>query len=81
MKLLLDTQIWLWLALEPERLRPEVAERLSDPKNELWLSPIIVWEVLLLARRAASNSGRTRPGGFARRWRTSPFERLTLTMK
>ena len=50
MKLLLDTQIWLWLALEPERLRPEVAERLSDPKNELWLSPISVWEVLLLAR-------------------------------
>jgi PIN domain nuclease of toxin-antitoxin system len=51
LKYLLDTQTWLWLALEPQRLRREVAECLRDPNNELWLSPISVWEVLLLAEK------------------------------
>ncbi|MFH1177701.1 MAG: type II toxin-antitoxin system VapC family toxin [Acidobacteriota bacterium] len=49
MKLLLDTHIWLWSLLEPERLTPAVAAALSDPKTELWLSPVTVWETLMLA--------------------------------
>jgi PIN domain nuclease of toxin-antitoxin system len=37
--------------LQPARLRGEVAERLADPDNELWLSPVSVWEVLWLAEK------------------------------
>ena len=51
MRLLLDTHIFLWSLLEPERLRPEVAAALEDKSNELWLSPIVIWEVLMLAER------------------------------
>ena len=51
MKLLLDTHIWLWMLLEPERLAPEVADHLRDAGNELWLSPISVWEAILLAEK------------------------------
>lgn len=51
MRLLLDTHIWLWALLEPRRLASPVAEALVDPSNELWLSPISVWECLLLAER------------------------------
>lgn len=51
MKLLLDTHIWIWSLLEPERLSRRVARRLEDSANELWLSPISVWETLLLAER------------------------------
>ena len=51
MKLLLDTQTWVWSALEPGRINPRTAETLVDSQNELWLSPISVWEVLLLARK------------------------------
>ncbi|MGH9013400.1 MAG: type II toxin-antitoxin system VapC family toxin [Acidimicrobiia bacterium] len=51
MRLLLDTHIWLWSLLEPERLAGPVSRRLEDPANELWLSPISVWEALLLAER------------------------------
>lgn len=51
MKLLLDTHIWLWSFLQPERLTRRVAEALEDPENELWLSPISVWEALMLAER------------------------------
>ena len=51
MRLLLDTHIWLWSHLEPERLRPKVAAELESPANELWLSSISVWETLVLAAR------------------------------
>ena len=51
MRLLLDTHIWLWSLLEPSRLGPRTAAALEDPDNELWLSPISVWETLMLAER------------------------------
>jgi len=51
MKLLLDTHIWPWSHAEPERLARRVAGALGDARNELWLSPISVWEFLLLVRR------------------------------
>jgi len=50
-KLLLDTHIWLWSHLEPERLRRRVSAALVSPDNELWLSPISIWEVMLLIER------------------------------
>lgn len=51
MKLLLDTHIWLWSLLEPRRLSRRVTKALTAPDTELWLSPISVWEVLLLAEK------------------------------
>lgn len=63
MKLLLDTHIWLWSHLEPDRLRKRVRAALLAPANELWLSPISVWEVLLLVER-----GRVTIDGDPRAW-------------
>src|SRR4029077_11907107 len=51
MKFLLDTHIWLWSALEPARLSKRVKAALENRDNELWLSPISVWETLVLARK------------------------------
>ncbi len=51
MKLLLDTHIWLWSTLEPERLSRRVDKVLADPANELWLSPISVGELIVLLRK------------------------------
>ena len=51
MKLLLDTHIWLWALLEPGRLGRGVKQQLENGGNELWLSPISVWETMLLAER------------------------------
>lgn len=50
-RLLLDTHIWLWALLDPERLSPAVRAELASAENELWLSPISVWEAMLLAER------------------------------
>ncbi len=51
MRLLLDTHIWLWSHLEPERLSRKVRAALVSPDNELWLSSISIWEVMLLIER------------------------------
>lgn len=48
MKLLLDTHIWLWSLREPRRLSRRVQRVLGDTGNELWLSPVSLWEALLL---------------------------------
>jgi len=51
MKLLLDTHIWIWSVLEPERLRRRVAAELNNSENELWLSPVSIWEAMLIHRK------------------------------
>jgi len=51
MRLLPDTHIFIWGLMKPERLSSRVAEALEDPANELWLSPIVIWEVLILAEK------------------------------
>jgi PIN domain nuclease of toxin-antitoxin system len=51
MKYLLDTHIWLWSSMQPDRLSRRVAKILADTENELWLSPISIWELTLLCRK------------------------------
>ena len=51
MRLLLDTHVWAWSLVEPERLGAEARAALADPDNELWLSPISAWELALLIVR------------------------------
>lgn len=48
MKLLLDTHIWVWSHTDAARLRPRVARELARAGNELWLSPVSIWELILL---------------------------------
>jgi len=51
MKLLLDTHIWLWSLLAPGKLTRRVARALENEENELWLSPISLWELPILVER------------------------------
>jgi PIN domain nuclease of toxin-antitoxin system len=50
-KLLLDTHIWLWSTIEPQRITRRVEKALTDPTNELWLSPVSVGELIVLLRK------------------------------
>jgi PIN domain nuclease of toxin-antitoxin system len=47
MKLLLDTQLLLWAAGEPERLSKHARELLGDPRNELLFSAVSLWEIAI----------------------------------
>jgi PIN domain nuclease of toxin-antitoxin system len=51
LKLLLDTHIWIWFLQNPEQIAAYTLQRLADPSNELWLSPISTWEALMLQRK------------------------------
>lgn len=51
MRYLLDTHIWLWSLLEPEKLDKNVVKVLENPANELFISPITIWEVLILSEK------------------------------
>ncbi|MXV97059.1 MAG: type II toxin-antitoxin system VapC family toxin [Gemmatimonadetes bacterium] len=51
MTLLLDTHIWIWSVGSPDRISTSVRDALSNPANALALSPVSVWETLLLAER------------------------------
>ncbi|MGA8761544.1 MAG: type II toxin-antitoxin system VapC family toxin [Candidatus Sulfotelmatobacter sp.] len=51
MNLLLDTHIWIWSKLVPKRLSPRATAELSNSNNELWLSPVSVWEALTLMQK------------------------------
>lgn len=50
-KLLLDTHIWLWSLVEPARLSRRVRAAVRRAQNDLWLSPISIWELLVMAER------------------------------
>jgi PIN domain nuclease of toxin-antitoxin system len=44
-KLLLDTQCWLWWFAQPERLNEEAIAHIADETNALWLSVASIWEM------------------------------------
>jgi PIN domain nuclease of toxin-antitoxin system len=46
-KLLLDTQILLWAAGQPERLPRAASKLLREPKNDLLFSAASLWEVAI----------------------------------
>lgn len=73
MRFLLDTHIWLWSLLEPAKLAGEVIESLENPESELWLSPISVWELLVLHQK-----GRVRLKDPVEEWVARAFDHAPL---
>lgn len=63
MKYLLDTHIWLWGSVQPDRLSSRVTKALAEPQNEIWLSPVSIWELTILCRK-----GRFRVGPDVSSW-------------
>lgn len=47
MKLLLDTQLLLWAAGQPDRLSPAARRLLSLSRNELFFSAASLWEIAI----------------------------------
>lgn len=45
--MLLDTQVWLWMQAEPDRLSDEARRRLEDARNPLLLSAASAWEIAI----------------------------------
>jgi len=73
LKLLLDTHIWIWSVLQPERLSARVARQLTNPENEIWLSAVSIWELRLL-----HDKGRMRLMPDAVTWINDNLSRLRI---
>lgn len=51
MRYLLDTHIWLWSVLTLDRVTTRVRNALQESTSDLWLSPLSIWEVLILSAK------------------------------
>jgi PIN domain nuclease of toxin-antitoxin system len=78
-KLLLDTHIWIWSALDRKRLSGRVTRALDSAKNELWLSPISVWELLRLTEEGRVELDRPVERWIAEACAAGPLLDATLT--
>ncbi|HEV3207421.1 MAG TPA: type II toxin-antitoxin system VapC family toxin [Terriglobales bacterium] len=81
MKLLLDTHIWIWSVSEPQRLTRRVARELDNAQNQLWLSPVSIWETLLLHRKHRLNIPEGLSTWVTRALTTMPLNEAPLTFE
>lgn len=51
MKILLDTHIWLWYLSGSPKMPDALRKTLDDNMSELWLSPISIWETIILVEK------------------------------
>jgi PIN domain nuclease of toxin-antitoxin system len=49
-RILLDTHVWLWTLVTPERIGERARRQLVDPGNELLLSAASAWEIAIKYR-------------------------------
>src|ERR1041384_6449230 len=73
MKLLLDTHVWIWAAHRPEKLGRDARRQIENLKNEIYLSPISIWEAHHVARR-----NRARSGPSFTEWLSLVFQQMPL---
>jgi PIN domain nuclease of toxin-antitoxin system len=81
LRLLLDTHIILWSAAEPEKLSQNITEELKNDSNELWFSPISVWEILLLAEKGRISLGSDVEKSVREIFRKIPLNEATLNQE
>ncbi len=49
--LVLDTHIWIWLVLSPNKLTKEQMDQITDNIGELYVSIVSIWEVVMLVHK------------------------------
>ena len=81
MNFLLDTHVWIWLLSNPARLSPAVSKSLADAKNEVWLSPVSVWELTILASKGRAVAATDIDEWIRNALRTAPFKEAPLTIE
>ena len=79
MRLLIDTHIWVFMADQPKRLGRKTSQLLQNPKTEVWISPLSVWEVLLLHRLGRFGKIRDPHAWVRKSLKAWPFQEAAVT--
>lgn len=80
MRLLLDTHVLLWSALEPERLTSTARAALEDGENEVFVSAVSAWEIAIKQSLGKLELARPAEQWLPKVLRTSGFEPLDVTL-
>jgi PIN domain nuclease of toxin-antitoxin system len=78
MKLLLDTQILLWIALRPDFLPEKARFLITDEKNELYFSVVSLWEVAIKNSLNQSNF-KVDPGALQKGLLDREYKEISIT--
>ena len=73
MKLLLDTHAWIWTLDRPDKFNRHARRELENRENQIYLSPISIWEVHHLAQRKRFHPDRPFPEWLAMMLTKSPL--------
>jgi PIN domain nuclease of toxin-antitoxin system len=79
-KLLLDTHVWLWMALAPQRLGADSRSMLADRGNTLFLSIASAWEIVIKDARGRLELPMDAPTYLRSRLARSGAELLNLSL-
>jgi PIN domain nuclease of toxin-antitoxin system len=79
LNLLLDTHVWLWALGQPDRIAAAARRAIDDGANPLWLSPISVWEAMLLSERGRIDTGPNLSGWLNEALAAMPMRDAPLT--
>ena len=81
MNLLLDTHVWIWSLLSPEKISARVRKKLVAEETEIWLSPISAWEALMLVERGRLEVKGDGPEWVDAAWKAGHFREAPLTFE
>ncbi|MGH9703718.1 MAG: type II toxin-antitoxin system VapC family toxin [Candidatus Acidiferrales bacterium] len=79
MKLLLDTHIWIWSLSGEQMLSTRVETALKDPANQIWLSPVSIWELMILVQKNRVKLGEELDRWVEQSWEILPVKEAALT--
>ena len=58
MKFLIDTHVFIWFMMEPEKLSKKVLKQLMDEDNEIFISSMSFWEIAIKCQSGKLSLGR-----------------------
>ena len=81
MNLLLDTHALIWCALDPEQLSLAAREAILSPDNQVFVSPVSLWEISLKYTLGKLKLSGITPDAFPRVCSEMGFSELSMSSK
>jgi PIN domain nuclease of toxin-antitoxin system len=77
----LDTHVFIWRAIDPDRISAAANDAIDDPSNEVWISSASAWEIATKHRIGKLEQGAAIIGSFAQQVRMLRATELAVTIE